>query len=200
MDTAMLPAPRLTRDTPPTLTGRMGNAWRIDSDMVARRRGMEDDPRKAVSLHQWLAYAPYAHPIWHTYLIVSFALRDAAGVPAATKLLPDATHEVVVMALDPDHETYVDDFPKLLTPANFAGQFIEPDDDAANERIKRCVQDVIDGVLNPDTDYMQWWIRRFSASNIKGDPAEAGKTVIRVADADGNATELVIPPQPAPND
>ena len=91
--------------------------------------------------------------------------------------------------------------PPLLHPANFHGQFVEPNDAAAAARIRATVQDVLDGKLNPDTDYMRHWMHRFSASNIKGDPKTAGETRITIDHGDGSApTEVVIPPQPGPQD
>jgi hypothetical protein len=194
-----LPPPRRTADTTPTLVGQHGSAWLMDRDMLLKR-GRPDDPRHAVTLDQWIAHAPYAHPIWHSYMICSVALRNVPGLPEADIMLPGGTHEVFVIALNPNHDTWVDEAPHMLTPVNFAGQFIEPDDEAANVRIRLTVQDVIDGKLNPDTDFMQWWIRRFSASNIKGDPATAGQTTIGVTQADGTQSTIVIPPVQAPND
>jgi hypothetical protein len=54
-----------------------------------------------------------------------------------------------------------------MEPANFHGQFIEPNDAAAAERIVLTVRDVVDGRLSPDTDYLRCWAKRFSDSNVK---------------------------------
>lgn len=158
----------------PDLLGRSGKAWAIDLQAAAARTGKESDPRTSVTLPSWVVYAPYAHPIWGYYAILCVALRHVEGVPPAKVMLEGATHEVIVMALDPDFVPAVDAMPRYLWPANFCGQFIEPSDMAASARVRQAVQDVIDGTLNPDTDFRHMWIKRFSDSNIKKDAPKSG--------------------------
>lgn len=160
-------ARRLTANTEPTLRGKHGNAWLVDLEAISRRRGTVNDPRNAVSLPCWIASAAYAHPMWSHYAIMCIALRDVPGLPPAKVNLEGATHEVMVFAMVPDQAPAVDDMPKLLHPGNFIGQFIAPDDMAAAARVQQAVQDVIDGTLNPDTDFRRLWVERFSASNLK---------------------------------
>lgn len=157
----------LTENSEPTMTGRMGKAWLIDMDAVSRRRGIVNDPRASVTLPCWIASAAYAHPLWSHYVIMCIALRDVPGVPTAKVNLKGATHEVMVFALDPDRRPAVNDMPRMLQPANFVAQFIEPDDLSAAARVQQAVQDVIDGTLNPDTDFRRMWVDRFSGSNLK---------------------------------
>lgn len=163
---------RLTTSIDPVLRGRLGSAWLLDMDAIGRARGMEDDPRKAVSLPSWIASAAYAHPMWSHYWIFGVALREAPGVPPPVIHLAGATHEVLVVALDPKYPPAIDVFPRFLTPFNFAGQFIASSDDDAAARIRQAVQDVIDGTLNPDTDFRRLWVQRFSGSNLKPQAAE----------------------------
>jgi hypothetical protein len=167
MDTKNAPPLRHTKDTEPTLRGRLGNAWLVDMAAVSRRRGMVNDPRAAVTLPAWIASAAYAHPIWSHYLFLCVALRDVPGVPPARIHLAGATHKVMVYALDPASQPAVDDFPRMLQPVNFTGQFQAADDASAEVRVQQAVQDVIDGTLNPDTDARRQWVARFSASNLK---------------------------------
>lgn len=157
----------LTANTEPTLKGQLGNAWLIDTEAVSRRRGVSNDPRASVTLPSWIASAAYAHPMWSHYVILCVALRDIPGVPKATVHLAGATHEVMVFALDPDSQPAVNDMPRMLHPANFVAQFIEPDDVSAAARVQQAVQDVIDGTLNPDTDFRRAWVDRFGSSNLK---------------------------------
>lgn len=158
---------RLTETTTPTMRGKLGNAWLIDMQAISQRRGLVNDPRAAVTLPSWIASAAYAHPLWSHYAILCVALRDVPGVPKAKVNLEGATHEVMVFALDPDHKPAVDDFPRPLQPANFIGQFVATDDLSAAAYVQDAVRDVIDGILNPDTDYRRHWVYRFSASNLK---------------------------------
>lgn len=156
-----------TESTAPTMRGKLGNAWLVDMEAISRRRGIVDDPRASVTLPCWIASAAYAHPLWTHYVVMCIALRDVPGVPKAKINLEGATHKLMVFALDPDHKPAVDEFPRTLQPANFIGQFIEADDLSAAARVQQAVQDVIDGTLNPDTDYRRMWVERFSGSNLK---------------------------------
>lgn len=94
------------------------------------------------------------------------SLREVPGFPPAHINMHGATHEIMVYALNPEHAIDLASSPRFLTPCNFVGQFIQPSDDEAAALIEQTVRDVIDGRLNPDTDYAQWWIQRFSASNV----------------------------------
>lgn len=180
----------------PDAVGTLGKAWRMDLDRICATPA-----HRSAVICQWLIFAPYAHPAWHSYVLSCITLRDIDGMPPAKVNLPGGTHEAMLYALDPARAYALDAHLPLLHPANFCGQFIEPDDAAAAMRIEAVVRDVVDGRLNPDTDYMQWWIRRFSASNVKGDPATAGETRIVIdAVGSGQPAEIVIPPVPAPND
>ena len=167
MNTNSTPPLRLTENTAPTMRGKLGDAWLIDMEAVSRRRGIVNDPRAAVTLPCWIASAAYAHPMWSHYVVMCIALRDVAGVPKAMIHQEGMTHEVIVFALDPNSKPAIDDMPRMLQPANFAGQFIEADDLSAAARVQQAVQDVIDGSLNPDTDARRMWVDRFSASNLK---------------------------------
>ena len=81
--------------------------------------------------------------------------------------LEGATHEVMVYALDPDWSARLDECPRWLTPVNYVGQFVEVSDAAAEARVETAVRDILAGALSPDTDYIQHWIARFGASNVK---------------------------------
>jgi hypothetical protein len=167
MTTNKVPPLRRTENTKPTLRGAMGDAWLIDIAALHSRHGVVNDPRTAVMLPCWIASAAYAHPVWSHYAIHCISLRDVPGVPKAVINLEGATHEIMVFALDPDTKPTVNDYPRLLQPANFVAQFIAVDDLAAAAYVQQAVQEVIDGTLNPDTDNRGIWVQRFSGSNLK---------------------------------
>lgn len=156
---------------PPVVLGALGSAWLYDSEAIAAL-----DPERIaaapVSLLCYAVHAPYAHPFWSCYWVGACALRDTPGVPPAVVYLPSATHEIIVYAMDPDHPIDLKTHPYLLHPVNFAGQFIEASDEAANARVRQAVQDIVDGTLNPDTDNRNQWVMRFSGSNILQSHAE----------------------------
>lgn len=164
----MIETPRQTKDTQPALEGRAGQAWVIDQEALRRRTGQPLDARaEAAALPNWIVHAPAAHPLWSHYLIGCIPLRDLPGLPPAFIHLDGATHEVIVYAMDPEHQPEIDGVPYLLTPVNFVGQFIADSDEAAAQRVQAAVQEIVDGVLSPDTDARSEWVRRFSGSNLR---------------------------------
>jgi hypothetical protein len=149
---------------PPTLKTDHGAAWELDDTT-------ETGTARVAS---WVVFCPWAHPFWSYYLIAAVHLRKQNGVPDGKVLLPGATHEVFVMALDPQK------VPDVLLPArsalspmNFAGQWIAAarlnpvdQDKAAARDIRKCVDDILAGTLSPDTDFRRQWVERFSGSNL----------------------------------
>jgi len=184
------------KDVPPDIQGSAGQAWLEDVDAIARACG---NPNHG-TVKSWIVSAPWAHPIWHSYIVCCLHLRPVAGLPLSKINLVGATHEVMVIALNPDHPPAINDFTPYLTPINFAGQFIAESDEAAALKVEQAVRDICDGTLSPDTDFARSWIHRFSDSNIKGDKSRAGETRITVSDDTGACAQLVIPPRPGPQD
>lgn len=99
-------------------------------------------------LGSWLIDAPGQSPAWRHYLLSVVHLRPVDGVPA-TIVVPHATHEIVVTALDPDRAPSVGDTDSwlMLVPVNVAEQVELPDDAAAVRLLRACAQAVVDGVL-----------------------------------------------------
>lgn len=58
--------------------------------------------------------------------------------------------------------------PHVLSPLNFAAQFIAENDDAAAARIRDAVQRICDGTLSPDDDFRWQWIELFGGNMVKG--------------------------------
>ena len=100
-----------------------------------------DIPSAAETVCTWLLTAPRAHPLWSQYAIVAVRLRDLPGFPPPTRQFDGATHELLVIALNPEHGTMT---PKravrfwrkgrslpYLTPVNIAHQIEGTDEEAA---------------------------------------------------------------------
>jgi hypothetical protein len=175
----------------PDIEGSHGKAWKFDLEAISRKR-----PRAHASLVSWYISAPWAHPAWHSYSLSLIHLRPLPGLNPPIINLPGATHEIFLFAVHPDWVMKLDDIPPNLQPANFAAQFIEPDDKSAIDRVRKCVEEIVDGNLSPDTDFIQHWIQRFGSSNIKGDPSRVGETIIKIEHKDGSTTELIVDPAP----
>lgn len=161
-------APRL--QLPHTKQGAHGKAWRID---FAR---WQEPVRAAIC--GWIVEAPHAHPIWHSYFLTAVHLRPMDGCQPAHIFLPGATHEIMVIALDPSHTPRLDRSSAYLTPMNFTGQWIAECDEAALAKVEASVDEILAGMLNPDTDGIRQWVERYSASNLKVPVALADKTII----------------------
>src|SRR5689334_7548154 len=116
----------------PQIDGRAGQAWRIAIDDATRAKW-------PATCDSWLLHAPGAHPLWQFYLVGLISLRDVPGLEPAKKRHPSMTHELHVVALDPDHNQAYDpsDFdtcssPRWLHPLNLAEQFEIGSDRDAN--------------------------------------------------------------------
>lgn len=142
----------------PELEGTHGKAWRI----ILYKEGESAPPKQAIV--DWLVEVPEAHPFWHSYWLALFQLADLDG---AVIYLPGATHELVVHALDPMIPRRIHGIPKHLEPPNFCAQIISESDFDAEARITESVREMINGTLNPDTDFMQQWIERYGDNMVK---------------------------------
>ena len=145
--------------TPPDLQGQgergRGQAWRIDLDAARRATQIKDG-----SVSAWIVHAPGAHLCWDHYIFSIIHLREVEGMPAPTLRYPDATHEMLIMALDPgfslpDPRQFIKC--AYLQPADFIEQCRLPDDAAADELLETLVILAVDGLISPDTDYRQVW-------------------------------------------
>lgn len=103
----------------------------------AERLAVPDTEAAAETVCHWLLRAPQAHPLWAQYMMTCVRLRDLPGWPPPHRQFPEATHELFVVALNPEHGPY--DAAKVagyaeqggglpfLTPVNIAEQFTAAD-------------------------------------------------------------------------
>lgn len=123
---------------------------------------LPDVPEAAESLCTWLLTAPRYHPLWTQYLLPVVRLRDIDGFPPPTRKFDGATHELLVVALNPEHGPYTPEnllrymtgeqaggIP-FLTPVNIAHQ-IEGSDDEARRLAAYAAWGVTAGALCPET-------------------------------------------------
>lgn len=154
----------------PDLAGAAGMAWRLDVEKGREIAGPNPDDS---TLGVWIVYAPNSHPLWPYVLISMIHLREVEGqTEAPVFYLPGATHEIAVLALEPDQDLVpvIDGKSwalKTLSPANFVGQWIATSDEKAVERLRETVRAVVEGYLNPDSDGISQWINRFGDHAIK---------------------------------
>lgn len=143
----------------PNRETQMGKAWKAYTKAQKKDLG--------ALLVGWVVECRWAHPFWGNYFLGVIHLRQEAGLPKPVINLPGATHEVWLYAMDP-RRTPNPDSPgsMLLRPANYIGQFRCAEDKFAIDQIDRCVDEMLEGKLNPDTDSVRQWVNRFSDSNF----------------------------------
>lgn len=158
--------------TPAALTGKTAKAWRVDLETLFSNTNSDLLNNSAVAL--WVIECAWAHPIWHSYLMTLIHLRPLAHCSKGVKFyLHGATHEMWIHALDPDgnRQALINGRPSgevcpMLTPINFAAQFIEPGDYQAIVRCEKAIQQICDGLLSPDTDQQRSWIHLFGNNMV----------------------------------
>lgn len=121
---------------------------------------MPDIPEAAESVCSWLITAPYAHPAWTQYQLAVVRLRD--NVPGFTppyRQFLGATHELLILACDPDHGpwTVATALQAIhagrgipwLRPVNLVLQF-EARDDEMRECASLSVRAIVNGHMLPE--------------------------------------------------
>jgi hypothetical protein len=119
-----------------------------------------DVPQAAETVCTWLLTAPLAHPLWSQYLLCVVRLRDGIpGFPPPKRDFDGATHELIVVALNPEHGPQTaarmagyfraGGLP-YLTPHNIVHQ-VEATDEEAARLAEMSALAVVNGWLTPET-------------------------------------------------
>lgn len=98
---------------------------------------------------QWFLHLPKQHPFWSDYLLAITSLADLPGLPAASKLYPQAENEIIFAALNPEFHPSIGE-PKSLSvlhPVNYMHQFHGVNETQASAIARRIVQRFVDGQL-----------------------------------------------------
>lgn len=138
----------------PDVTGERGKAWRYCSATTEFN----------ATLVSWLLHRPDAHSFWHNYIVSLIHLRPLPGVDPAFLHTADATHEVIIIALNPSHEPNPDDVDsiRILTPPNLNQQLRNYTDAGALALVEKMITALV-GPLSPDSDHrscQQRWIEK----------------------------------------
>jgi hypothetical protein len=141
------------------------SAWRMDYAAIMAS-ATEKEREGDCTVDAWLVKAPWAHPLWPVHMLALIHLREDTGAKPVIRL-EGATHEIIVYAVAPEGPIVVDGRNNLLTPVNFVGQFIAANDEAARDRLRCTVDDIVQGFLNPDTDGLRQWVARFGDNSMK---------------------------------
>jgi hypothetical protein len=131
------------------LEGPYGRGFRMD---------LPDRPEMAETVCMWVVSSPVWHPLWAQYSIGVVRLRQGTpGFPDPVLKFVGATHELLVLALNPDFGPWnernvveADYALPYLTPVNIAEQYTATDDEMM-VLAGLCVLGVLNGHLNPET-------------------------------------------------
>ena len=108
----------------PTITDTHGRAWTVDLAALRTTLGVKAEDDAGVA--QWVVEAPWAHPLWHSYLLALVHLRPMPDGRPTKLYLIGATHELWLYALNPEHprEPLIvgKNGARYLQPINFAAQ------------------------------------------------------------------------------
>jgi hypothetical protein len=123
---------------------------------MIRRRLQEIKRAPEGCLKAWLLYRPDAHPWWHYYSVSLIHLRPLPGQPWPKKEHADSTHEILILALDPEACPEPDsEKPEefaYLRPANLVHQLRGLTDAAALSIFEAFIA-ALEQRLSPDTDH-----------------------------------------------
>lgn len=127
------------------LLGPAGTATFLHLD-----KGTPDRREQDATLACWWLDCPGQSPFWRYYMLAVVHLRPIEGQehePIIT--MPHATHELMVVALDPEPEPNPEDTKtwRYLRPTNVVEQVQLPDDQAAVHLLHHAAQAVVSGVL-----------------------------------------------------
>lgn len=114
------------------------------------------DPARFTGVGSWIIRAPWMHLAWKDHYVGICHLRDVPAMPPAKIILPGATHEMSVFALNPDQEPNILSL-RILTPISIAQQFTAKSDADAVNMIQQLFLYVLDGKLSVDSDYRSTW-------------------------------------------
>ena len=132
------------------------------------------EPSWVAGLGTWLVEGPF-HPMWDQWLVSVITLSHIDGVQDAHQQFPGATHELSMIAINPERRCDIDAFeetgdwgdpavPKFLTPIDQQVQWSNGTDDEARDIGALAIRTIANGHASPDSDYRAWWTQAIKAS------------------------------------
>lgn len=129
---------------------------------AAVRLGIDPALDGAGTTVTWWLLQGLWHPLWPQFVLSVVNLREVDGMPPAQLRFPGATHELMVVALNPGDPLRLHDIETLesggfrgvggyLTPIDVVHQF-EATDEEMTHLAELCARACTLGVLTPSTD------------------------------------------------
>lgn len=136
----------------PDVAGPAARAWKI--------RMPERDPASTSCVGAYLVHAPWSHPFWPWKVLSLVMLRAVPGLPPAKVFLVGATHELMLMPINPEHPLGDPDTAgpfAFLIPPDLVEQVQCSGDERAGKLLDELVRRIVEGYLVPDSDYRSHW-------------------------------------------
>ena len=149
---------------PASVLGQYGRAWECDLPAI-RAKLPRFAPPDAMLAH-WVIEAPWSHQVVHSYSLMLIHLRYIIDRPPSRKLIPGASHEICLQAINPGAPrgrflVEPADPRAWIEPMTFAAQIAEPSDEAAARRVVHAVELVCAGRLSPHPSHARAWAEIF---------------------------------------
>lgn len=118
------------------------------------------EPDHDASIGQYILESNRFHPFWNQWHVCLIHLRDINGVKPAKKINDDATHEIMVIAQNPDIKAKHDDADtfSFLQPIDVVVQFKAENDADALRLFEDLIGKIKKQELSPDSDYRKRWL------------------------------------------
>jgi len=133
----------------PDIAGSHGKAWKLKVK----------PPQDKTTLNAYVLSCYGAHAFWNWWVVSIIHLHDVEGMPAAVKNYPEATHEFLILTINPESCPPDPDNLEVayLMPPDAALQFDGLTDEQAAKFVDEAVCAIVDGRISPDQDYRSAW-------------------------------------------
>ncbi len=110
-------------------------------------------PQQATTVDQWLMRLPGQGVGWEHFCLAVVHLADTPGMKPAVRRYPQATHELLLLALRRDPPPVIGDWRtwKHLEPANYVRQFHGIDDGEIRKMLHALAAACVNGRLPAET-------------------------------------------------
>lgn len=143
------PSETYLEDTAPYFSRSMGMAWKAQ---------IACSPRV---LANWYLYLPERKCPYTCFFFTLHHLRDVEGELQQVKYFNQATHGVLLLAVENNQRVQVDKLPIMAEKAMFAGQWYCAKDEIAINLVTETVDDMCRGRLDPVDQEKDEWVMRF---------------------------------------
>ena len=107
-----------------------------------------DRPDLVAVVSSWFIFAPKQSPVWNHYALSTIHLRDVPGTKPVVRLFPQATHEIVLAALDPREKPQAEDpYTWQYLRLNLCEQIVLRNDAAASAICRAGAEQIVAGRL-----------------------------------------------------